>query len=362
MNSNLKVLHVIARMNLGGTARYVGALASAIPLSKIATGYTQEYEIEDSSVSTLPIIRIPHLGRKLSPINDLRAWIELRREIERFRPDIVHTHTFKAGLIGRLIPGNHSRIHTFHGHLFDDDSFSSIGKFLVQQIERVLARRTDILISVGNRVGLEIRKRNIGRHKIWESIPPGIAPFPKIRTTNSRKTLGLPTKGFLVGWMARVTEVKNPIQLVELARSLPEVKFVMAGGGNLMNIVAENAPENLIILGWTDASLFWSAVDICLSTSINEGMPISLIEAQMSGVPVVATDVGSTSEVVEDRVTGFITQLETRTIADAILSLSRDKQLVSQMGLAASERATKVFSLKKMINSHLSLYLNASLK
>jgi len=362
MNSNLKVLHIIARMNVGGTARYVGSLASGIPLSKIATGYTQESEIEDGSVGELPIIRIPHLGRKISPINDLRAWIELRREIRRFRPDIIHTHTFKAGLIGRLIAGKHARIHTFHGHLFDDDSFSPMGKFLIQQIERVLARRTDILVSVGNRVGIEIRNKNIGRHKIWESIPPGIAPFPKIKTSTSRKTLNLPTKVFLVGWMARVTEVKNPTQLVELARALPEVRFVMAGGGNLMNDVAKNAPENLTILGWTDASLFWSAVDVCLSTSINEGMPISLIEAQMSGVPVVATDVGSTSEVVVDGVTGFVTPRETRSIADAILFLSRNKQVLRQMEFAASEHATKIFNLKKMVNSHLSLYLKAKLK
>jgi glycosyltransferase involved in cell wall biosynthesis len=162
--------------------------------------------------------------------------------------------------------------------------------------------------------------------------------------------------------MARVTEVKNPTQLVELARTLPEVRFVMAGGGNLMNEVTKNVPENLTILGWTDASLFWSAVDVCLSTSINEGMPISLIEAQMSGVPVVATDVGSTSEVVVNEVTGFITQRETCSIADAILFLKSNKQVLSQMESAASEHATKMFNLKRMVNSHLSLYENAKLK
>ena len=114
-NSDLKprILHVIARMNVGGTARYLDVLVRGIEGSVLATGYVQGDEIEDDCVKNLPIIRIPHMGRKISIFNDIRAFLELKRIVNDVKPDILHTHTFKAGLIGRLISGNHKRIHTF---------------------------------------------------------------------------------------------------------------------------------------------------------------------------------------------------------------------------------------------------------
>ena len=108
--STIKVLHVIARMNVGGTARYVGDLVENIPNSTLAIGYVQGSEIEDLIVNTINPYRIPHLGRKISPINDFKAWVELRRLIREIKPEIVHTHTFKAGLIGRLVSGDHKCI------------------------------------------------------------------------------------------------------------------------------------------------------------------------------------------------------------------------------------------------------------
>ena len=112
--STTKVLHVIARMNVGGTARYVGELVENISNSKLASGFVQGSEVEDPSVSKLHVIRINHLGRKISPINDYKSWRELRAIIREHKPEIIHTHTFKAGLIGRLISGKHKHVHTFH--------------------------------------------------------------------------------------------------------------------------------------------------------------------------------------------------------------------------------------------------------
>ena len=89
-----QVLHVIARMNVGGTARYVGELVEKIPGSKLATGYVQGSEIEDPSVENLAVLRVPHMGRRISLINDFRAWIELKKIIREVEPAIVHTHTF----------------------------------------------------------------------------------------------------------------------------------------------------------------------------------------------------------------------------------------------------------------------------
>ena len=350
------VLHVIARMNLGGTARYVGELVQHLPNNILATGYVQGSEIEDSCVGKLPVIRIPHLGRKISPINDLLAFLELRRIIHKVQPDILHTHTFKAGLIGRLIRGNHKRVHTFHGHLFEDQSFSRFQKIIITASEKFMASRTEILISVGEKVGIELREAGIGVEQKWTSIPPGVEPLPRIDKEVARKRLGLPSNIFIVGWMARVTAVKNPFFAVEIAKNLPRMQFVMAGGGDLLQNIQKHPPHNLKVIGWVDASEFWSATDCAISTSDNEGMPVALIEAQLAEIPVIATDVGSNSEVIEDGVTGFIVEKNIVEFTAAIDRLSHDATRRNLMGAQAAERATKLFSVSRFLNAHAQCY------
>ena len=200
----MKVLHVIARMNVGGTARYVGDLVSAEPAgfeSLLATGYVQGSEVEDDCVHGLPIVRIPSMGRAINPVRDLRAYLQLRKVIREFKPDIVHSHTFKAGLLARLVPGSHKRIHTFHGHLFDDQSFSGLQKFGITALERFNASRTDVLVSVGEKVGRELRAARIGIGQKWLSIAPGVRALDTTAYSGE----------FVVGWIARVTSVKNPM-------------------------------------------------------------------------------------------------------------------------------------------------------
>ena len=352
-----RVLHVIARMNLGGTARYIGELVERIPNNQLATGYVQGLEVEDACVQELNVVRVPHLGRKISPINDFRAWLELKKIIKEMRPAIVHTHTFKAGVIGRMVGGNHKRVHTYHGHLLDDDSFSKVEKVFIIFAERYLARRTNFLISVGEKVGAELRYRGIGISRSWASIPPGVQELKHIEREAARDILGITFDGFLIGWMARMTEVKNPTLLLEVARHLPEFNFVMAGGGNMLEEIREAAPKNVQVIGWADAAAFWSAVDCAISTSDNEGMPISLIEAQLAGVPVIATNVGSTDEVVENGVTGILSTKDALGLISAIRKVTSDVALFENMKNASKERARKEFTPLKMLTSHTKVYL-----
>ena len=353
-----QVLHVIARMNVGGTARYVGELVEKIPDNKLATGYVQGSEIEDPCVQKLNVMRVRHMGRKISPLNDFRAWLELRKIVKEIKPAIVHTHTFKAGLIGRLIGGEHKRVHTFHGHLFDDQSFSSLEKYIITNAEKFLANRTDLLISVGKKVGVELRAQGIGTEKEWLSIAPGVKALSAIDKTQARKSLGLSTEGVLFGWMARMAEVKNPFLLLEIARQLPQVSFVMAGGGNLLEEIKIKAPKNVTVIGWADAATFWSAVDCAISTSDNEGMPVALIEAQLAGVPVIATDVGSTAEVFKGGFTGIVTSKNSNELINAVKKLVADKALMHTMGKTGRDRSTEEFSLKKMLDTHKQAYVS----
>jgi glycosyltransferase involved in cell wall biosynthesis len=359
--STTKVLHVIARMNVGGTARYVSELVANIPDSKLATGFVQGSEVEDPSVSQLPVLRINHLGRRISLLNDYKAWLELRAVVREHKPEIIHTHTFKAGLIGRLVPGKHKHIHTFHGHLFGDNSFSRFEKRVITLVEKWLASRADVLVSVGLNVGNELREAGIGVTQQWVSIAPGVMALTLSDKLEARRSIGANESGILIGWMARMNSVKNPKLLLDVAIRLPDVNFVMAGGGELLETTKSNAPGNVKVIGWADAAIFWSAVDVAISTSDNEGMPIALIEAQLAGIPVIATNVGSNSEVIEDQVTGFITSKSIDSLAAAVDRFKSVPNLIQTQGNRGRKRANMLFPLEKMIQHHVDIYREVSI-
>lgn len=354
--STIRVLHVIARMNVGGTARYVSELVENIPGSALATGYVQGAEIEDSTVESLPMYRLRHMGRKISPLNDFQAWLELRKLVKELKPQIIHTHTFKAGLIGRLVGGEHRLVHTFHGHLFGDQSFSPTARGMITRVERFLANRTDLLVSVGEKVGVELRAAGIGLNKKWVSIPPGVNSLVTIDKAEARRKLGLDHDGILFGWMARMVEVKNPLLLLQVAKRLPQVNFVMAGGGTLLSKVVTTASSNVAVIGWADATIFWSAVNCAISTSDNEGMPIALIEAQLAGLPVIATDVGSNSEVISHGSTGLVVNRDVDSLVRAVNEVIQMGTRRVDMGHASKKWAEQQFSIARLLQDHESNY------
>ena len=247
-------------------------------------------------------------------------------------------------------------MHTFHGHLFDDQSFSGLEKKVITFAEKFLANRTDLLISVGKKVGIELRTAGVGKNRNWHSIAPGVIALARIEKKEARRKIGISNDSVLFGWMARVTEVKNPFLLIEVAKRLPSIDFVMAGGGNLLEQVKARAPKNLSVIGWADASVFWSAVDCAISTSDNEGMPVALIEAQLAGIPVIATDVGSNSEVIENGVTGIVTTKDLEMLVSAVQRLAGNASMRAAMGDAARTRALKEFNMENMINAHIDAY------
>jgi glycosyltransferase involved in cell wall biosynthesis len=360
----MRVLHVIARLNVGGTARYITRLAEELPKHKIetfvATGFVQGAEQEDPSAKNLKLIRIPALGRQFNPIKDHFAFKQLLEVVKEVKPDILHTHTFKAGYIARMKTDEINKaagkqvkfVHTFHGHLFDDPEFSGIKSSIITSLERRFAKRTDVIVTVGAQVGKELLERNIGQAKQFTNISPGVEPLklPKSK----------PRAKVTIGWIARVTGVKNPMRALEIAKLFPDEQFLIAGGGDLLEQVKAQAPKNTKVLGWTDASKLFAASDIILSTSENEGMPIALIEAQLASKPVVATNVGGVSEVVLNNKTGFVTPKNTQELAKALEKLIASKALRTTLGKAATVHCIKAFSVEKMIKAHVSLYKKLS--
>jgi glycosyltransferase involved in cell wall biosynthesis len=366
------ILQVIARMNLGGTSKYLLTLNKELEAigikSPIATGFVQLGEIEDPELKKIKPIRIKHLGRKISPLNDYRAMIELRKVILQVRPDIIHTHTFKAGLIARgqrniieqILGKKIKFIHTFHGHLFDDPQFKGFKALVISIIEKHLSKKSDQLITVGEKVKKDLELVGIEGKKKSLSIHPAVNS-PKLISKESalKKYKIKDKKRFRVLWMARVTDVKNPHKVIAVARSMPEVDFYMAGGGNLLNEIKTKAPRNLKVLGWQDAREVLPIADIFLSTSENEGIPIAMIEAQLAGIPIVATDVGSVSEVVIDHKTGFLCDRGEKQLIAGINRLEQDRKLRSSFSKNAKSIALKKFSTPLFIKAHKDIYLNS---
>lgn len=357
----MRVLHIIARLNVGGTARYIAQLAQELPKHGIetfvATGFVQGAEVEDDSAGSFRIIRIPSLGRSINPIKDHLARKQIEKVITQVKPDIIHTHTFKAGYITRMRRQSIPIIHTFHGHLLDDPEFSGFKSRVIIGLERMFAKKSAKLVTVGSRVADELLEQKIGYKAQYVNIPPGVVPVIATAKSQALRNLKLEDDGKpIVGWIARVTRVKNPMLALQVANAMPYAHFVMAGGGDLLEQVIAAAPSNVHVIGWADAADVFGISDIILSTSENEGMPIALIEAQLAGKPVVATDVGAVSEVILNHETGIVTNKKAGSLALALESLLRDNQKRTEMGSLAISRAQALFSVQRMINAHIDLY------
>lgn len=374
MSAPPRVLRIIARMNVGGPALQVTGLTERLDElgfeSRLLVGSVGEEEEDYLTLRApgLPHVVIPGLGRRVKLTSDLRAFLSIYREIREFRPDVVHTHTAKAGVLGRLaarLAGVPVIVHTFHGHLLKG-YFSSLGTRMVVAVERVLARLTTVLASVGSQVRDELLEAAIGRPDQYQVVPPGVPVPEMVDQRKARAALGLRDGGAVVAFVGRLTGVKRFDRFAEMARILlsrgHDIEFLVVGGGALDGArrVVEGLEERFVFTGWmSDVGLAYSACDVIALTSDNEGMPVTLIEAQMCGVPAVATDVGSVGEVVLDRETGFVVPATAEALADATEWVLNDPVLRRSLGNRASEWARESFSTERLVADTARIYRDA---
>jgi glycosyltransferase involved in cell wall biosynthesis len=347
-----EVLHVIARMNVGGPAALITQLLDGLPGHALLTGDVQGGEADYLHLRApeTPHTRVPDLGRSVRPGDDARALAFLVRELRRRRPDVVHTHTAKAGALGRLAAraaGVPHVVHTFHGHLLHG-YFSPAMTRAVVQTERALARTTDRIVTVGERVRDDLLAARVGRLHQYDVIPPGITiPDPPSRES-ARDALGLPRDVPVAATVGRLIPIKRPDRLLEVALLMPDVIFVVAGEGPLLPETQAAAPDNVRFLGWrSDIEVVNAAADVALLTSDNEGMPVSLVEAALCGTPAVSTDVGSAREVV----VGEVTPCDPPALASAVRRV-----LSADLGAEARRQAQARFSVEAMLDAHERLY------
>jgi glycosyltransferase involved in cell wall biosynthesis len=369
----IKVMRIIARMNVGGPAVQISGLMRHFDTNRfeqiLVTGYCAEDESDylETSATDVSATRIEGLGRSISLFGDLKALFKLVNLIRTFKPDIVHTHTAKAGVLGRIasiLSGHKSiRIHTFHGHLLHG-YFGKFKTLLVIYLERALALSTTKIFAVGSKVKDDLVNVKIAPKDKFIVMPPGLELREMPTRQEALKSLGLDPSKIFCSFIGRITQIKRPDRFLSVVENSKKrnlnLHFIVAGAGDLLEeTIANSKAKDLPItfLGWReDIETILSASDIVILTSDNEGMPLSLIQAGMAGKPVVTTNVGSVEEIVKDGVSGYITDFNPDQLSNSLEKLSTDPDLRNSMGKAAVELTTTNFGVMRLVNNHQEIY------
>ena len=367
----LRIVHVIARMNVGGPAILISELIKGLNKdefeSYLITGFCEDNEVDYLVANELKFneTRIKGFGRSISILADLKSIFLIMSTLRKIKPDVIHTHTAKAGVIGRLTAliaaPKAKRVHTFHGHLLHG-YFSNWKTKVVIFIEKMLAYITNTILTVGNKVKDDLLNAGIGKETKMKVTFPGLLVESSTNPLEIRKSLNLSKDEIILIFVGRLTHIKRPDRLINAFRmasnSTLNMTLLVVGDGELKSdCEVQSVGLNIRFLGWrTDVYDLMKASDIAILTSDNEGMPITLIEAAHLGLPTISTDVGSVSDVVLHAETGYLTSLDEAVIAERIKQLAISPSLRDKFGSAAKKRAAENFSVESMLNFHSELY------
>ncbi len=325
----IKVLRVVTRLNIGGIAPQMILLTSRLNGDRFKSILVKGKEGKDEGdmnelleKERVTPVYIDQLRREISVGKDFIAFWKLLRLIRRERPDIVHTHTAKAGTLGRLaarVAGVPIIVHTFHGNVFEG-YFGRLKSKLFLTIERGLARISQGIIAVSYSQRGELLRLGLGNARTIFFTPECLELAPFLTSGENRGTfrreLGLDDKVPLIGTIGRLVPIKGHTYFLQAARlvgqDFPEARFIVVGDGELREelkrlTVELGISDRVIFCGFRkDLSRIYADLDIVVLSSLNEGLPLSIIEALTSQKPVVATDVGGVQDLIEPGVTGIL--------------------------------------------------------
>jgi glycosyltransferase involved in cell wall biosynthesis len=379
-----KILRIIARLNMGGPALHVAYLTAGLRergydttlvAGSLARGEDSMAFVADEL--DVDVVRIDELGREISPLRDLIATLRLARLIRRERPDILHTHTAKAGTVGRvaaLLSGRKGPpivVHTFHGHVLRG-YFGPLRSLFFRLLERWLAARTTVLIAVSPQVRDDLVALRVAPSERFVVIRLGIELDERVSGSQdgrleSRRYLGIPPDRFAVGWIGRMTAVKRTDDVLVAFKRLRDggvdACLCMVGDGPDRPQLEHRAHElgivkDTLFLGYQeDVAPFYAAFDALVLPSSNEGTPVSAIEALAAGRPVVATRVGGVPDVVQEGEDGFLVEPgATDELAERLAQLARDPALRERMGEAGRQRVLPRYAVERLVDDVDRLY------
>jgi glycosyltransferase involved in cell wall biosynthesis len=372
----VKILRIIARLNIGGPAIHTILLSRELNrigyhtiLVKGSEGQTEGNMIDLAEAKGVKPVVIPELGREIGFKNDLIALYKIYKLIKKEKPDIVHTHTAKAGTLGRVaawIARVPVILHTFHGHVLTG-YFGRVKSWVFVQIEKLLARTSTKVITLSDELKRELIDMGIGDVRKIEVVPLGLELKQFFENEKHRgefkKELGLPEDTLLVSIIGRLVQIKGHVYFLETAKRVSSesgvqspVKFLIVGDGELREELEEYAKEldivnSVIFTGFRkDLSRIYADIDILMLTSINEGTPVSIIEAMASGKPVIATGVGGVPSLVKDGINGFMVKPgDINALSDATIRLLKDPELRVKMGKEGQRIVYPYYDISELV-------------
>jgi glycosyltransferase involved in cell wall biosynthesis len=392
MPENIRVLHVITRLDMGGSAQE--ALQTVLALDPqcyqvvLIKGDTAEsamistelqrvnQQLAVASDKGVELINLPSLVRRISPWNDLRAFVLIWSIIRRYKPHIVHTHTSKAGVLGRLaawlarVP---VIIHKPHGHVFYGHFSPSLSRFFLH-IERLLGRITDHIVALTPMEARDYLTLRVLTSDKISIIHSGVDVHRFIagakQRTRKRKELGIPADSMVIGYVGWLIPIKGVTHLVNamvrVAEKYPKSILVLVGKGDEKGeeeIKLKEQVENLRLndkvyfLGWrSDVDEIMGCFDIFVLPSSNEGMGRVLVEAMAAGLPVVASRVGGIPDLIKDGQNGILVPpADAIALGNGIAALLEDKAKRKRMGQAGTKMCRQ-YSTEAMVERIDGLY------
>lgn len=373
-----RIAHVITRLELGGAQQNTLYCTAHHDRTRFEAGLIAGaggiLDDEARRIADARVDLVPWLEHPVSPAADLLAVVRLRRLFRSARVDLVHTHSSKAGILGRLaarLAGVPAIVHTVHGWSFNDTQAAAIRASYVR-LERLAARWTRrlVVVAAGDREkGLA---HGIGRPELYTLVRSGIdlTEFERPRASRDevRRRLGLGPDHLVVGTVACLKPQKAPLDFVRAAAAAhardPRLRFLVAGDGELREamerLVAERGLSGIMqFLGWRqDVPELLQAMDVFLLTSLFEGLPRSVLQAMAAGVPVVATAVDGTPEVVRDGATGLLVPPgQPERAAERVLEMIASPDLRARCIAGARRVLTSEFDIRHMVRDLDRLYL-----
>ncbi|CAB1063583.1 hypothetical protein D1BOALGB6SA_8366 [Olavius sp. associated proteobacterium Delta 1] len=382
-----KILHIITRLDMGGSAQ--NTLLTCHKLARkyeivLVHGLSQESnmtdseseavvrQINDARVNGVKIVQIPSLLRRISLVNDIRALYGLVRILKTEKPDVVHTHTSKAGILGRMaakIARIPLIVHTPHGHVF----FGHFGPILSRVflgVERLFGILTDRVIALSDGERSDYLDRNVYPEDKLVQIHSGvdIEKFKQspVSAVEKKRSLGLDQNGLVVGFCGWLLPIKGPMHLLkamdEIWHDYEDIVLVFIGKGDLdvdlrTAALKSSANGRVNFLGWRDdVDEIMPIFDIFVLPSLNEGMGRVLVEAMAAGKPVVASNVGGIPDLVQHDYNGLLVAPgDEKALAAGIKQLINDPNKIKVMGQRGTELCNQ-FSAEAMIRKIDHLY------
>ena len=374
--NKIKVAVIITKLELGGAQKVAISICEKLDKDKFETVLICGCGgiLDEETKNKIRVIFVKDLIREINPIKDLKALFSIYKILKQEKPFIVHTHSSKAGIIGRLaakLCGIKNIVHTIHGFSFNDTQ-SFLKKNLFISLEKIGAIISKKLIPVSTENITKGLNNHIGKKEQYHYIRLGvdIDNFKNFNNIPSlKKELNIDEQDILVTTIGPFKPQKNLPDFIKIAKNISEkhkqFKFVIVGDGTLRphfeKLIREyNISKNIFLIGWRrDISNILNSSDIFVMTSLWEGLPISTIEAMCCGLSPIVNDVDGQREIVKNGFNGFLIQpYNIKDCEEKITLLANDKKLRKEMALNAKSSIDYTFSIDYMIKQHEDLYLS----